>query len=112
MSKAKGDRVNLPVVHLNEDQTQAMNGISTSSMVSKAAVLRQALSNFLDMPIDQQQVYIERDYGSCKAYTNAYTSQEMATRLDALVEKFEVARNQVIRAAVEKFIESEKKGGD
>lgn len=87
-----------------------MKAIAEESTISNTAVLRQALVQFLDQPEDQIAPYIERDYGDCTPFTNIYCSPDTVANLDALTEKFDKSRNQVIRGAVEKYLESQKKG--
>ena len=104
MTKSKN--VTLPVTALTPDQIAQVESIADQGMISKTAVMRQAIQQFVDQPEDQISAWVNRDYGKCIPFTNVYAPPVVAQALDALAQKFDCARNQIIRAAIARYLES------
>lgn len=107
MAKKKSNNITLPVTALTPAQIEGVKAISEANTISLTAVMRQAIAQFLDQPEDCISAYVNRDYGQCETFTNIYCSAEHAAGLDALAEKFDKPRNQIVRAAIAKYLEKE-----
>lgn len=107
MRKTKSGNIALPPPALTVEQIVFLEKTADINMISRAALMRQAINNFLDQPEDQVAEFIQRDYGDGKPFTNIYCPPATAAALDALAEKFELPRNQIVRAAIQMYMEKQ-----
>jgi hypothetical protein len=107
MKKTKSGNISLPPPALNKEQIAFIERVANIGMVSMAAILRQVISNFIDQPEDAIVGYVQRDYGETMPSVNIYCPPATATALDALAEKFEQPRTQIVRAAVQMYMDKQ-----
>lgn len=105
MPKAKKNNETWPVASLPAEQIEAVKQIADKAGgISWAAVLRQAIHQFNDDQPDNAAELISADYGKCLPFVNPYTQPGQKELFDKIAEQHQVGRSQVVRAAVQAYL--------